>query len=137
MNLTTSGIVMKPSASLPAYRIPGSRVCQFGVRSRSDSQRSVRHEFATSPRSRTTWSIERSVRRRLMARPAWPAPMITVVVCIGGNVRSADADGHVRRVGDDVEHRRALLRLGDERLDLAGGGVGVDLEVDVDATEAV
>ena len=62
--------------------MPGSRVCQFGVSSRSESQRSVRHEFATSPRSRTTWSIERSVRRRLMARPAWPAPMTTVLTFV-------------------------------------------------------
>ena len=36
---------------------PGSAVIQFGVSSRSESHRSVRHEFATSPRSSTTWSI--------------------------------------------------------------------------------
>jgi hypothetical protein len=51
----------------------------LGVSSRSESQRSVRHEFATSPRSSTTWSIDRSPRKRLAARPACPAPMTTVV----------------------------------------------------------
>src|SRR5262245_8815399 len=45
--------------------------------------RSVRHEFATSPRSRTTWSIERSERHRLMARPACPAPTTTAAVRMG------------------------------------------------------
>jgi hypothetical protein len=40
------------------------------VSSRSESQRSRRHEFATSPRSRTTWSIDRSLRKWLADRPA-------------------------------------------------------------------
>ena len=35
------------------YRRPGRRLCQLGVRRRSESQRSRRHEFATSPRSST------------------------------------------------------------------------------------
>ena len=38
-------------------RSPGSRLCQFGVSSRSESQRSCRQEFAISPRSSTTWSM--------------------------------------------------------------------------------
>ena len=33
---------------------PGRRLCQLGVRIRSESQRSRRQEFATSPRSNTT-----------------------------------------------------------------------------------
>jgi hypothetical protein len=52
----------------------------LGVNRRSESQRSLRHVFATSPRSSTTWSMERSVRQRLMASPAWPAPITMVVV---------------------------------------------------------
>ena len=49
------------------------------MRSRSESQRSVFHELATSPRSTTTWSTPRSLRQRLIARPLWPPPMTTVV----------------------------------------------------------
>jgi hypothetical protein len=79
MKPMTCDIDMKPSGSVPQYWNPGSRACQFGVRSRSESQRSRRHELATSPRSRTTWSMDRSVRQRLIARPEWPAPMTTVV----------------------------------------------------------
>ena len=52
----------------------------MGVSSRSESQRSRRQEFATSPRSSTTWSIDRSLRKWLAARPACPAPMTTVVM---------------------------------------------------------
>ena len=37
----------------------------------------------------------------------------------------------------DVEDRRALLRLGDDALDLLAGGVGVDVVADLDAAEAV
>src|SRR5947209_6400059 len=114
---------MKPSGSSPRYAYPGRRLCQFGVSRRSESQRSVRQVFATSPRSRTTWSIERSVRQRPMARPASPAPMTTVVADLmisSAWSRSglADLDGDVRRVGDDVVHGRALLGLGDEGLDV-------------------
>jgi hypothetical protein len=50
------------------------------VSSRRESQRSRRQEFATSPRSSTTWSIDRSLRAWLAARPACPAPTTTVVV---------------------------------------------------------
>ena len=37
-----------------------------------------RQRSPTRPRSRTTWSRPASVRRRLTARPAWPAPTTTV-----------------------------------------------------------
>src|SRR5215218_1046127 len=80
MKSTTSGIVMKPSGSSPEYAWPGSRHCQLGVSSRNESQRSVRHELATSLRSSTTWSMARSDRQRLIASPPWPAPITTVVV---------------------------------------------------------
>src|SRR5205823_12124981 len=121
----------------------GSRVIQFGVSSRSESHRCVRHEFATSARSRTTWSIERAARRWLMASPQWPAPTITAVVLgtaappLLTRTRSADLDGDVRRVGEDVVDGGALLRLRDQRPDLLGRGVGVDLVTDSDAAEAV
>src|SRR5262249_52697301 len=78
-----------------------------------------------------------------MASPQWPAPTITVVVLgtaappLFTRAGSADLDGDVRRVGDDVVDRGALLRLRDQRPDLLGGGVGVDLVTDVDAAEAV
>ena len=112
---------------------PGSRFCQFGVRRRSESHRSVRHEFATSPRSRTMWSIERSVRRRLIASPALPAPMITVVTCIIASLPPPTVSGcdsgrscgqatsTVTLVGFVMmsRHRRSLLRLGDEAVDVA------------------
>src|SRR3954453_14599368 len=102
---------MKPSGSVPAYAYPGSRHCQLGVSSWSESQRSVRQELATSARSRTTWSMERVLRPWLIARPPCPAPMTTVVVRTGPAVltrvadRSDDFDRDVRGVGDDVEDR--------------------------------
>src|ERR1700679_840830 len=92
---------------------------------RSDAHRSRRHEFATSPRSSTTWSIDRSLRKWLAARPACPAPMTAVVTC--SMVRpSGDRDRDLGRVREGVEHRGALLGLGDQRLDLLPGGVCVD-----------
>src|SRR4051812_24989125 len=105
MNSIVSGIVRKPPGSLPSYPYPGSRLCQLGVSSRSESQRSVRQEFATSPRSRTTWSIERSARHQLIANPAWPAPMITADVRTRPDLNrrrevSLDLDGDVGRIGD-------------------------------------
>ena len=68
-----------------------------------------------------------------MASPQWPAPTTTVVVSATAAVLapagagSGHVDGDVGRVGDDVVDGRALLRLRDQRLDLVGGGVGVDL----------
>ena len=41
----------------------------MGVSIRSESQRSCRQEFATSPRSRTRWSIDRAPRKWLAASP--------------------------------------------------------------------
>src|SRR5580700_9437204 len=131
---------MNPSGSAPAWSWPGSRVCQFGVSSRRLGQRWVRHEFATSPRSRTTWSIERSVRRRLIARPACPAPTTTAVAFIlvtSWPRVSGQLDEDLRRVGHDVEDCRALLGLGQQRLKVLAGGVGVDGEPDRDRLEAV
>src|ERR687887_231970 len=43
----------------------------------------------------------------------------------------------IGRVGDDVIHRRALLRLRHQCLDILALGIGIDLESHVDAAEAV
>src|SRR5262245_7786182 len=114
------------------------------------------------PRSSTTWSMLRSVRQRLMARPAWPAPMTRVsVVGTGiswggrgaagsrrrrvagrgaalGGTRSAgvDLDGHRHAVGHDVEHGRACAGLLDHLAQLLGV-VAPDLEADRDLLVAV
>src|SRR5215831_7336959 len=75
-----------------------------------------------------------------MARPAWPAPMTTVVVCItraSGLCWSGQLDECLRRVGYDIEDGRALLRLGDQRLKVVAGRVGIDEEPDGDRIEAV
>src|SRR5688572_26431246 len=99
-----SGIVRKLSGSSPSYPKPGSRLCQFGVSRVSESQRS-RQVLATSPRSRTTWSIERAARHQLIASPDWPAPMTTAVVRTGrASCREAallHLDRDVGRIGDD------------------------------------
>src|SRR4029434_4708913 len=114
---------MKPSGSSPVYAYSGRRVCQLGVRRRSESHRSVSHELATSPRSRTTWSIERALRCQLMANPDWPAPIMMAVRNLTALAPflqpSSSVDGHedVRRIGDDVEYGRPLLRLNYQRLD--------------------
>src|ERR1044071_2787875 len=133
---------MKPSGSLPRYANPGRRVSQFGVRRRSESHRSVRHELATSPRSRTTWSIERAVRCRLMASPDWPAPMMIVVVNLttlapDSSAPSVDGDEDVRRVGDDIEHGRPLLRLRNQRLDVVVARFRTNIEMNADRAETV
>src|SRR6188474_1905530 len=124
-----SGIVRKPSGSSPSYPKPGSLLCQFGVSRVSESQRS-RQVLATSPRSRTTWSIERAARHQLIASPDWPAPMMTAVVRTRPVASCGEAvlrhlDGDVGRIGDDVVDRGALLRLRDDRLDLGGRCIGV------------
>src|SRR5262245_38184317 len=46
-------------------------------------------------------------------------------------------DSDVRRIGDDVKHRRPLLGLRNQRLDLVLGRVGIDVVGDRDAAEAV
>src|SRR5581483_9399486 len=51
--------------------------------------------------------------------------------------RSVDDDRHIRRIGDDVVNRRALLRLRNEGFNLVFLGVGVDLVAHLDAAEAV
>src|SRR4029077_17668759 len=50
---------------------------------------------------------------------------------------SVDGDEDIRRVGDDVEHRRPLLRLGNQRLDVIRARIGANVEVDADAIKAV
>src|SRR3954464_2958916 len=140
MKSTTSAMVMKPSASSPTYACPGRRHCQFGVRRRSESHRSVRHELATSPRSRTTWSIERAARCQLMARPEWPAPIMIAVAdftTLAPDPPSVDRDEHSGRIGNDVEDGGPLLRLRNQRLDVVFAGVGTDVEVDADGAEPV
>src|SRR5262245_16407198 len=81
-----------------------------------------------------------------MARPAWPAPMITVLtVLMGFSLAVAAAVGgfsayhhrDVGRIGDDVVHRGALLRLRHQSLDVLALGVGVDVVGDLDAAETV
>src|SRR4051812_41440586 len=44
MKSATSEQVMKPSGSSPSYDRPGSRHCQLGVSSRSESHRCVRQD---------------------------------------------------------------------------------------------
>src|SRR4029077_16401888 len=110
---------------------------------RSDSHRSRRQEFATSPRSMTTWSIECSVRKGLIARPASPPPTTPVVTCswpisaARAGLPLDDLDRHVGRIGHDVVHGRAFLRLRDERLDILLRGFGVDMEGDLDVVVAI
>src|SRR5580693_2762020 len=75
-----------------------------------------------------------------MARPACPAPTTTAVAWIMrayGPRRSGQLDEDLRRVGHDVEDRRALLRLGDQRFEVLTGSVGVDGEPDGYRVEAV
>ena len=50
---------------------------------------------------------------------------------------SLHGDGHVRRIRDDVVDGRALLRLGDQRLDVLPTRVGIDIVGDLDPLEAV
>src|SRR4051794_25448864 len=54
-----------------------------------------------------------------------------------GTKGSANLDRDIRRVGNDVVHGRSLLGLGDDRLDLVGGRVGVDVVGHLDAAEPV
>src|SRR5579859_3014858 len=86
------------------------------------------------------------VRKWLAARPACPAPITTVVTRSmmslsgsdsGSGSGSGDFDGDVRRVGQRVEHGGALLRLGDQRLDVLSRCVRVDVEGHLDVVEAV
>src|SRR5580765_7809934 len=128
---------MKPSRSWPSYWNPGRRVIQFGVRRCSESQLWLRQRWASLPRSSTTCSIPRSDRQRLMASPACPAPMTTVVA--SGTVPSTSADAEVNRhtVGEHIEHRRARAGLFDDLAQLLGGRVAGNREADADALVAV
>src|SRR4029077_13247986 len=91
--------------------------------------------------------MERSQRQRLIARPACPAPMTTVVMlrmavvlnlvrqwaCSG----SIHYDRDIRRVGHDVINCRSLLRLRDESFDVLAFCIGVNLVGHLDAAEAI
>src|SRR4029453_7390796 len=128
---------MKPSGSSPVYAYSGRRVCQLGVRRRSESHRSVNHELATLPRSKTTWSIERAVRCQLMANPDWPAPIMMAVANFTAlapfpALPSVDADEDVGRISNDVEYRRPLLRLSYQRLDVVFACVSENVEMNAD-----
>ena len=46
-------------------------------------------------------------------------------------------DGDGGRSREDVEDRRTLLRLRNERLNVLGGCIGVDVEIHVDGIEAI
>src|SRR5215208_264266 len=50
---------------------------------------------------------------------------------------SVHLDAYVRRVRYDVKYSRALLRLGDQSLDLVGSSVGIDLVLYLDAVKSV
>src|SRR4029077_1022341 len=56
--------------------MPGSPMAQFGVIRRNESHLRERHVSATRPASITTWSTFACDRYQLVARPAWPAPMM-------------------------------------------------------------
>src|ERR1700722_13421167 len=45
--------------------------------------------------------------------------------------------GHVGRIGDDVEYRRTLLRLCDERLDILLRSIGIDMKRHLDVVISV
>src|ERR1700719_4705286 len=82
-----------------------------------------------------------------MARPAWPAPITTVVtvrmVVVLSLVRqwacggSIHYDRDIRRIGHDVIDCRSLLRLRDESFDVFAFCIGVDLVGHLDATESI
>ena len=74
MKSATSGADRYPSGSSPWYVQPGSRRHPVGGEQPERVPALGSPRVATSPRSRTTWSIERSVRWRLIASPAVPGP---------------------------------------------------------------
>ena len=51
--------------------------------------------------------------------------------------RSVYLDAYACRVGDDIEYGRAFLRLGDQRFDLGGSSVGIDLVFDLNAVKSI
>ena len=157
---------MNPSGSGPRYDQPGSRLIQFGVSRRSESQRCDRQRSAVRPRSSTTWSTPASVSSWLTARPAWPAPMTRrrtrrrVAGHSGASGRSAGSDDpagsprdgsgarsgrrgwstsidDVGAVGQHVVDGRPPPGLLDQGGQLLGGGVALDDEADPDLPVAV
>src|ERR1700722_1860751 len=91
--------------------------------------------------------MERSQRQRLIARPACPAPITTVVtvrMAVALNLvwqwacgSSIHYDRDIRRVGHDVIDCRSLLRLCDESFDVFAFCISVDLVSHLDAAEAI
>src|ERR1700677_4770341 len=87
--------------------------------------------------------MECSARTRLTASTACPAPMTSVVMrsmarpVASGDLPLDDLDCDVRRIGYDIVHSRALLGLGDERLDILFGRVSVDVKGDLDIVVAI
>src|SRR5262249_46614803 len=87
--------------------------------------------------------IERALRCQLMANPDWPAPIMMAVANFTALAPflqpSSSVDGHedVRRIGDDVEHGRPLLRLSYQCLDVVFPRIGANVEVDGKGPEAI
>src|SRR4029077_17454206 len=91
--------------------------------------------------------MERSQSQRLVARPACPAPITTVVTlrmavvlnlvrqwaCAG----SIHYDRDIGRIGHDVIDCRSLLRLRDEGFDVFALCIGVDLVGHLYAAETI
>src|SRR5580658_1724835 len=63
--------------------------------------------------------------------------MCSMAAPAAGGRRLDDLDCHVGRIGHDVVHGRAFLRLRDERLDVLLRGVGIDMEGDLDVVVTV
>src|SRR4051794_40670091 len=91
--------------------------------------------------------MERSQRQRLIAKPACPAPITTVVTvrmavvlnlvrqwARGGSIHY---DRDIRRIGHDVIDCRSLLRLRDESLDVFALCIGVNVVGYLDSAEAI
>src|SRR4029079_12942448 len=82
-----------------------------------------------------------------MARPACPAPIMTVVMLRIWSFRKPDVaargeasvhhDGNIRWVCHDVVDRRTLLRLRNESFDVLSFRIGIDLIGHLDAAEAI
>src|SRR5215469_13725897 len=102
-----------------------SAITATGLRVRGRSGRS------NGRRGGGSWPARSGPRRR--SRWWYPARLRLLLA----RADSGDADGDTGRVGEDVVDGRALLRLRDQRPDLLGGGVGVDLVADPDGAEAV
>src|SRR5688572_28846373 len=129
---------MKPSASEPSYWNPGRRVIQFGVSRCRESQLWRRQRCASFPRSSTTCSMPNSDRQRLIASPACPAPMITVLMrLMFPSTDCVDANVHRHTVGKHIEYCRACAGLFHNLAQLLRWRIAVDGDADPDALVAV